>query len=67
MDLALAGLVAPDGRILASIPMGQAGRIDARLPLPREATLFARYGNSLPLLLAVFLAIAGVALGRQRR
>jgi apolipoprotein N-acyltransferase len=63
----ISAIIAPDGRILESIPMGQAGRIDARLPLPREATLFARYGNILPLGLAVFLALAAVALGRRRR
>jgi apolipoprotein N-acyltransferase len=63
----ISAIIAPDGRVLESIPMGQAGRIDARLPAPHAATLFARYGNILPLLLAALLALSAIAIGRRRR
>ena len=62
----ISAIIAPDGRVLRSIPMGAAGRIDARLPSAREPTLFARHGNILPLAFAVFLALTGVAIGRRR-
>jgi apolipoprotein N-acyltransferase len=63
----ISAIIAPDGRVLRSIPLGEAGRIDDRLPLPHEPTLFARYGNILPLLFAALLALAAIAMGRRRR
>lgn len=63
----ISAIIAPDGRVLDSIPMGEAGRIDARLPTARAPTLFARFGNMLPLLFALFLALSAIAIGRRRR
>jgi len=63
----ISAVVDADGRVLASIPHQQAGSIETRLPPPHAPTLFARLGNILPLLLAVFLGAVGVALRRRRR
>jgi len=63
----ISAVVDADGRMLASIPHQQAGYIETRLPPPHAPTLFARLGNILPLLLAVFLGALGVALRRRRR
>ncbi|HEV2867386.1 MAG TPA: apolipoprotein N-acyltransferase [Allosphingosinicella sp.] len=55
------------GRLLHSIPLGQAGVIDARLPLPAPPTLFARFGNPLPFAFALLLAAAAIAVRRKAR
>lgn len=55
-----------DGRIVQSLPPGKAGRIDARLPVAKAPTLFALYGNILPLAFAALL-IAGALLPLARR
>ncbi len=63
----ISAIIDADGRIVDSIPMHQAGRIDARVPVAHAPTLFARYGNMLPLLFAALLAALAVALRRRRR
>ena len=63
----ISAIIDADGRIVESLPTHRAGRIDAALPLPHAPTLFARYGNALPLAFAVFLGMLGVAFGRRRR
>jgi apolipoprotein N-acyltransferase len=59
------------GRLLKSLPGQTAGVIDAELPpAADQPTLFARFGNLIPLLLAIELVIAAIALGpvgRYRR
>jgi apolipoprotein N-acyltransferase len=37
------------------------------LPAPTSPTLFARFGNVIPLLLGFLLMISGIVLGRTRR
>jgi apolipoprotein N-acyltransferase len=51
----ISAVIDADGRILESLPLGKAGRIDAKLPRAKAPTLFARYGNILPLALAALL------------
>ena len=63
----ISAVIDADGRILDSIPMGQAGRMDMLLPTPRTATVFARYGNIVPLVLAFILLLSAVAIGWRRR
>jgi apolipoprotein N-acyltransferase len=63
-------IVDADGRILHAIPLGKAGRIDAAIPTAHRPTLFARFGNSLPLgfaALLLLLALLPVALPRTSR
>lgn len=52
------------GRILASLPLGAENVIDAPLPGALEAPLFARFGNSIPLVLLIISAITGGVAGR---
>jgi apolipoprotein N-acyltransferase len=63
----ISAVVDADGQVLASIPHERAGFIETRLPAAHAPTLFARLGNLIPLALAVFLGLAGVALTRRRR
>ena len=57
----ISAIVDADGRVLASLPLDKAGFIASRLPPPKPATLFADYGNTIPLTLALLLAIAAIA------
>lgn len=62
----ISAVIDADGRIIQSLPLGKAGRIDARLPMAKAPTLFALYGNILPLAFAALL-IAGALLPLARR
>src|SRR6478752_8014965 len=56
------------GKIVKSLPLGKSGVIDAVLPpAAKSATVFARFGNAIPLLLGFLLIAGGIALGRRRR
>ncbi len=55
------------GRLLASLPWRRPGAIEARLPAAARPTPFARIGNILPLLFALFLAALTIAVRRKAR
>ncbi|MEJ2407814.1 MAG: apolipoprotein N-acyltransferase [Novosphingobium sp.] len=66
----ISAVIDADGIVRHSIPLHTAGRIDGRIPPPHAPTLFARYGNALPLALAALLglcAVSMVAFSRRRR
>ena len=64
----ISALVDARGQIIESLPWHRAGIIWADLPRPAAApSPFARYGNSIPLFLALGLLIAAIALRRGRR
>jgi apolipoprotein N-acyltransferase len=61
----ISAAVDPYGRVEQSLGLGVAGIIDADLPAALAPTPFSRLGDTLPLLLAVVLLGAGLALGRR--
>jgi len=61
----VSAVIDPHGRIIDSIPLGEAGSRDIALPAPLPATLYARIGDGPVLLLLVFLAITLLTLGRR--
>jgi apolipoprotein N-acyltransferase len=63
----ISAVVDANGRIVKALPWRTAGVIDARLPIAHAPTLFAGYGNVIPLLLAFLLVASGIVLGRARR
>ena len=63
----ISAVIDADGRVLDSIPIHTAGRIDSVVPPAHAPTLFARYGNILPLAFAVFLVGLAIAFARRRR
>lgn len=63
----ISAVIDADGRVLASIPQHVAGRIDTNLPTAHAPTLFARYGNILPLIFALLLLLAAIAFRRRGR
>ena len=63
----ISAIIDADGRIVESLPLGKAGRIDAPLPVAKAPTVFARFGNILPLgLAALLIAVALLPLARRR-
>ncbi len=62
----ISAIIDADGQIVESLPHRTAGRIDARLPVAKAPTLFARYGNILPVGFALLLiAFALLPLARR--
>lgn len=61
----ISAMIDPAGRVIASLPLGQAGWRDVPLPAPLAPTLYARTGDMPAILLAV-LALS-VCLVRNRR
>ncbi|WP_170340442.1 apolipoprotein N-acyltransferase [Ruegeria arenilitoris] len=56
----VSAMVDPYGNVIASLPLGQAGFVDAHLPAPLPPTLYARTGDGLTLgLLLVLLLLFG--------
>jgi apolipoprotein N-acyltransferase len=63
----ISAVIDANGAIVKALPWRTAGVIDASLPPPAPPTLFARFGNLIPLLLGFALLIGGIAMGRTRR
>ncbi|SEM78263.1 Apolipoprotein N-acyltransferase [Sphingomonas gellani] len=63
----ISAMIAPDGRLLATVPHERAGAIERRVPPALAPTLFARTGNWMALLLTVLLALAAIAARRRQR
>ena len=63
----ISAVIAPDGRVVQSVPLGAAGVLLGRIPKPLAPTLFARTGNALSLgWAALLLVLSLVALRRAR-
>jgi apolipoprotein N-acyltransferase len=60
----VSAVIDPAGRILAGIPLGEAGFLDHPVPAPRPPTLYARMGD-LPALGLIVALLAGAALRRR--
>ncbi|HEY5721122.1 MAG TPA: apolipoprotein N-acyltransferase [Allosphingosinicella sp.] len=63
----ISAVVDAEGRLLASLPWRKAGVIDTGLPGPLPPTLFASFGNILPLIFALILAALAIAVRRKSR
>jgi apolipoprotein N-acyltransferase len=55
----ISAMIDPLGRIVASLPLGEAGHVDAMLPAPLPPTPYARTGD-LPLLVLLLAALGVV-------
>ncbi len=56
----ISAIIDADGKITHALPLGIAGRIDAKLPPPHQPTLFARFGNILPIGFAIILLVTAL-------
>ena len=64
----ISAVIDADGIVRAYVPQHEARRLDGFIPLPKAATLFAKFGNAIPLTIAgllAFLAVSVVALKRR--
>jgi apolipoprotein N-acyltransferase len=56
------------GNVIKELPWRTGGVIDAVIPAASNSpTVFARWGNAIPLVLAFLLIAGGIVLGRKRR
>ena len=63
----ISAVIDAHGRIVEALPFQQPGYIQSELPAPRPPTLFARFGNILPIGLALLLiAFSLLPLARRR-
>jgi apolipoprotein N-acyltransferase len=63
----ISAVIDADGRVVASLAVHEQGVIDTILPVPHRPTLFARFGNLLPMFFALLLAAVAIAVGRKAR
>lgn len=61
----ISALVDSGGRLIASLPLGEEGVIDGRIPGARPPTLFARFGNVMPIIFALLIVAVMVAASRK--
>ena len=61
----ISAMIDPHGRILASLPLGSAGFIDAALPHPLQPTFYSRTGDW-PLAILLLCGLAAAAVRRVR-
>lgn len=61
----ISAVIRSDGSVAASIPTGRAGRLDTSMPAEFPPTIYARWGDLVPLGAAAILL--GVAFGRRWR
>jgi apolipoprotein N-acyltransferase len=61
----ISAIIDPHGRILSSIPLGQAGYADANLPVPLPPTLYSRTGDWPVLVMLLAAALGLVWHGRR--
>ncbi|MEM9581142.1 MAG: apolipoprotein N-acyltransferase [Pseudomonadota bacterium] len=62
----ISAMIDPKGRVLAALPLNEAGFLDAALPLPQPLTLYSRSGD-LPLALLLLIGLASCAFLTRRR
>jgi apolipoprotein N-acyltransferase len=63
----ISAVIDANGRIVQSLPWHSAGVLDTVLPPARSPTLFARFGNLIPLLIGFLFLFGSIVLGRTRR
>lgn len=61
----ISSIIDPHGNTVASIPQGEAGRVDDVIPPALEPTFFSKYGNAIPLLFSLILVFTSIALARR--
>ena len=63
----ISAIINAHGQIVQSLPLGTDGRIDAVIPRAKAPTLFARFGNVVPLAFAGLLILAALLPLARRR
>ncbi|MEX1036772.1 MAG: apolipoprotein N-acyltransferase [Sneathiella sp.] len=62
----ISAIIDPFGRVEQQLTLNETGIIDGELPLPiTERTIYARYGETLPILMVLIFIVTGTILGRR--
>ena len=62
----ISAFVDPYGRVLAALALGEQGYLDGSLPRPLAApTLYARFGDAVPIALAIIASLVGIGLSNR--
>ena len=62
----VSAVIDSEGRVLAEIPLGEAGYLDHALPPARDGTLYARFGDGpIAVLILLILGVSGTARYRK--
>lgn len=62
----ISAMIGPLGQVVESLPLGQAGYVDASLPAPLAPTLYSRSGD-MPVLALLLLALAALWFTQSRK
>ena len=60
----ISAVIDANGIVRQYVPTGEAGKLEGIVPAAKPPTLFARWGNALPLAWAALLALMGLAMPR---
>jgi apolipoprotein N-acyltransferase len=63
----ISAVIDSTGTVRAALGLNSADFIATSLPPAASPTLFSRWGNALPMLVAAILMLSGIAIGRARR
>jgi len=63
----ISAMIDPWGRLTVALPLGKAGVIDAPLPAPRSATIYAVFGDFVFFPICVFLIVTAIGLHRHAK
>lgn len=63
----ISAVIDADGRVSKALPLHKMGVVTDNFPMAHAPTLFAYYGNSLPLIFAFLLGFTGIALMLRKR
>jgi apolipoprotein N-acyltransferase len=63
----ISAVVDPYGNLIAQLPLGREGVIDSRLPASLPATVYARFGDAVPVALLLICTLFSIRLRRARR
>lgn len=60
----VSAVIDPYGRVLVSLPLGQSGFVDAKLPKPRKATFYSRTGDA-PVFFLLLISAISISFGQS--
>ncbi len=63
----ISGVTDAYGRVMSALPLNVAGKLDVRMPVMEENTIYGRFSNNIALLLIIICAILGGYLKRNLR
>lgn len=63
----VSAVINPYGEIIASLDLGKEGVLDSHLPRSADQTIYARFGNMIPLLFILFVFILAIFKNKEQK